>query len=236
MKHQNSYTLKLTTFTVEVTRKQMRSIRLRVLPNGSVRLSAPLTLSKKEIEHFVLQRQDWVENQLHRFAQLSALQNTASPDKDSLLLFGHTYPIRRITGPHFSLSIEDGEAILSRPDSAAPDQQDRFLDSWYRDVLKQTITERLSHWEEKTGLHCTAFQIRDMRSRWGSCTAQTGRIRFAAQLAKVPLCCLDYVILHELCHLAVANHGPEFKALLDRYMPDWRQRKNQLNGSERNPV
>jgi len=181
MKQSKPTTIKLNTFTVEVTRKQMKSIRLRVLSDGQVRLSVPFSLSDREIEAFLAPRLDWIKAQHSRLA-------------------------------------------------AAPEQSGLPLTPADRAALKEAIASRLPLWEARTGLRCASWQIRDMRSRWGSCTPKKKTIRFALQLARQPEECLDYVILHELCHLAVPNHGPAFKALLDRHMPDWQQRRRLLRG------
>ena len=100
-----------------------------------------------------------------------------------------------------------------------PDNQELM-----RNVLNRQISELVPVWEEKTGLHCTEWIIRDMKSRWGSCNTRTGKITFSLQLATMPEDFVEYVILHELLHLRVPNHGSDFKAELDKYMPDWKER------------
>ena len=94
-----------------------------------------------------------------------------------------------------------------------------------RERLAGYLREALPFWEAQTGLHPSSVQIRSMTSRWGSCNCRTGSVHFAVQLADREPEFIDYVIVHELCHLLVPNHGPEFKQLLDRFMPDWRERK-----------
>lgn len=98
----------------------------------------------------------------------------------------------------------------------------------YREILKPKIERYLEVWEERTGLYPAAWQLRDMKTRWGSCSPRSGKIRFSLRLAEKPDDCIEYVVLHELVHLKVANHSADFKALLSRYMPDWRERQKQL--------
>lgn len=228
MKQYRPCTVKLNSFTVEVTRKRMKSIRLRVRPDGQVRLSVPLSLTDAEITQFLAQRQDWIEAQRQHFAAASREQLQLA-DSSTLQVLGVPCRLRVETAPRFSLTLSDGEALLRCPAGSSDAQRTHYVNEWYRALLKQEIACRLPFWEERTGLFCAGWQIRDMRSRWGSCTPKTEKLRFSLQLAQMPPECLDYVILHELCHLAVPNHGADFKALLDRHMPDWQQRKKLLN-------
>ena len=97
-----------------------------------------------------------------------------------------------------------------------------------RTYLREEIAELLLKWEERTGLHCSGFQIRDMKTRWGSCNTRTGKLWFSLMLAWQPRECVEYVILHELAHLYEPSHSARFKAFLDLYMPEWRETRRKL--------
>ena len=99
-----------------------------------------------------------------------------------------------------------------------------------REVLRELIDIILPKWERVTGLSCSAWQIRDMKTRWGTCNTQTGKIWFSLQLARQPIECIEYVVLHELIHLKIPGHGKDFKDMLDLYMPEWRDRRREMNG------
>ena len=98
-----------------------------------------------------------------------------------------------------------------------------------RKLLKMRITELLPKWEALTGLHCQTWQLRKMKTRWGSCNIKTKKIWFNLHLAQTTNRCLEYIILHELLHIRIANHGSEFKENMDRYMPNWREVRKELN-------
>ncbi len=106
-----------------------------------------------------------------------------------------------------------------------PDRQ-FYLDR--KAEFDRKVEELLPRWEQITGLYCQSWHSRYMTSRWGSCIPSKGRLCFNLQLADKPESCLEYVILHELLHLAHPGHGADFKADLDRYMPDWRSRNKLL--------
>ena len=98
----------------------------------------------------------------------------------------------------------------------------------WRSYVEAFVPALVERWEPVLGVKAGKLDYRKMKSRWGSCQPSTGRICINVVLALYPLECLEYVVVHELCHLRVAGHGPEFRALMDRVMPDWRQRKAKL--------
>ena len=111
--------------------------------------------------------------------------------------------------------------IAARPVARAYCQQDI-------DNLTSKVNCYLEKWCKITGFYPTKVRFKNMTSRWGSCNSKTRSINFAMQLVDTPDDFIEYVVLHELCHITVPNHGPEFKALLDRYMPDWKDRKKMV--------
>jgi len=98
-----------------------------------------------------------------------------------------------------------------------------------RKQLKMRIAKLLPRWERITGLYCQTWQIRKMKTRWGSCNIKTKKIWFNLHLAQTTNRCLEYIILHELLHIKIANHGKEFKENMDKYMPNWREVRKELN-------
>lgn len=97
-------------------------------------------------------------------------------------------------------------------------------------LVKACVPVLVEHWAPIMGVEGRVKKLayRDMTSRWGSCQPSTGRVCINIRLAAWPPCCLEYVVVHELCHFLEPSHGPRFKALMDRFMPDWRERKDML--------
>ena len=91
--------------------------------------------------------------------------------------------------------------------------------------LQKEILRLAAYWEPLMGVHCTGWQLREMKTRWGSCTVQTGKIRLNLSLARKPEACLEYVLVHELCHLLEPSHNARFHGLMDKVWPDWREKK-----------
>ena len=98
--------------------------------------------------------------------------------------------------------------------------------------LKNTVLRLAEYWEPIMKVHCTGWQLREMKTRWGSCTVETGKIRMNARLARKPETCVEYVLVHELCHLLEPSHNARFHRLMDGFLPDWQERKLLLNQKE----
>ena len=112
---------------------------------------------------------------------------------------------------------------MAQAAAATPDQ----VKQW-RKVVEAFTPALIERWEPILGVRAQKLAYRNMKSRWGSCQPSTGRICINVRLALYPLECLEYVVVHELCHLLVSGHGPDFHNLMDRVMPDWKQRRAKL--------
>lgn len=214
----------------EVIRKEIKSLRLYVLPpDGALRISAPRRLSEASIRSFVLSKLCWIERKREKYKNQSHPAPRNFSDGERICLFGREYGIAIVQGERDSAHIEGEAVVLSLRGESDAARREGLLDEFYRSCLKSEVALLLPMWEEITGLRCSGWQIRNMKTRWGSCTPATGRIRLSLQLAKAPRECLEYVILHELAHLRFANHGRAFKEILTRYMPRWEEIRRMLD-------
>ena len=215
----------------EVVRKRMKTLRLTVLPpDGRVRISAPLLLPNSVILAFAESKADWVRKQQEKMRERQARQPAEMRyvSGETLEVWGKPYVLRVMEGTRWALSLERDTALLTARTGSTQEQREAHVNGWYREMLKIETARRLPVWEEMTGLRCASWQVKNMKTRWGTCNPNTRKVWLSLQLARKPLECLDYVILHELTHLKVRNHGKDFQAFMDRYMPDWRERRKQL--------
>lgn len=106
---------------------------------------------------------------------------------------------------------------------ARTEEKEKLIQTWKKESLRKEVARRFPVWEKKTGLYCSCWQIRDMKTRWGTCNVKTRKVWLSLQLANLGPECLEYVILHELTHLYEPSHNARFKAYLDSQMPEWRQ-------------
>lgn len=130
-----------------------------------------------------------------------------------------------------SFEIQNQNIVLSMSAKSTVKQRDAYVKEEYRKILKEEIEKRLPKWEEQTGLKCDSWQTKYMVTKWGACSTDKKKLWFNLQLAQKPYACLDYIILHELTHLITRKHDATFIAHMDRYMPNWREIRKELNDS-----
>ena len=215
----------------EVVRKRIRTLRLTVLPpDGRVRISAPMLLPKAAIVAFAESKADWIRRQQEKMRQREAQKPSALKyvSGEKLPVWGREYTLEVREGTRWSVRLEEDSAVLTARAGSTQEQREARVNEWYREQLKAETERRLPAWEEKTGLYCGMWQTKNMKTRWGTCNPNARRIWLSVQLAKKPPECLDYVILHELTHLKVRSHGKAFWQSVERYMPDWRERRKLL--------
>lgn len=216
---------------IDVQKKNIKNLHLVVAPpDGRVRVSAPMHLSDESITMFVRTKLSWIKNQQEKFEKQPRQSKREYVSGETLYVFGQQYFLRvEYCYKRNSLVLEGNEAILTVRKESTAKQRESFVNEWYRSLLKEKIKIYLPKWENITGLHCDSWQTKYMTTRWGTCNTNTRKIWLNLQLAKKPIECLEYVILHELAHLKVHNHGKDFVALMDQYMPYWRDIKAQMN-------
>ena len=106
-----------------------------------------------------------------------------------------------------------------------------MLDRWYREQLRTLAAPMFTSWQAKLGVHASAWGVKRMKTKWGNCTPASGRIWLNSELAKKPVECIEYIVVHELLHLAEPNHGERFVALMNRHLPRWAAARKRLNAA-----
>lgn len=220
--------------SVEVVKKNIKNLHLSVLPpDGKVRVSAPEALSDDAIAMFVRTKIGWIRKQQEKFELQPRQSERQYVSGETLYVWGRQYFLRvEYSYKGNSLVLSGDNAILTVRKESTVKQRETFVNEWYRTLLKAEVEKYLPKWEKITGLQCSSWQSKYMTTKWGTCNTSTGKIWLNLQLAKKPIECMEYVILHELIHLKVRNHGPEFVAEMNRYMQNWREIRNQLNESK----
>ena len=216
---------------VIIVRKSIKNMHLRVLsPDGEIQITAPNRLSVSQIDRFVREKRGWIEARQQQLAERPAATNPAFADGQTVYLWGGSYTLRLEEASRGRSTLRRGqEIVLSVHPEDDTSQRESLLNDFYREALSNQIAARLPLWEARTGLHPSAWQIKNMKTRWGTCNTATKKIWLNLQLAKQPPVCLDYVIAHELTHLRYPGHGQDFQAFLTRAMPNWPEVRKTLN-------
>jgi predicted metal-dependent hydrolase len=208
-----------------------RTLGITVRPDKSVSVRVPLRTPAKEIRAFVLLRAEWV---LKVWDKLDARPSRHRQSYCSGALFPYQGKALRLefeTGTSRSLSLRDLLLVLTSPEKPAEATVSGMIDDWYRKQAAGIVKERsiaCHGMMSGEGIPLPPITIRAMKTRWGSYSYRTGRITLNLNLVKAPTECLDYVIIHELCHIKVRHHGPDFWRMVGLYVPDYPALRRQL--------
>jgi len=115
-----------------------------------------------------------------------------------------------------------------RPKSNRAKRAEVMLE-WYRKELRNIAAELVAKWQKTIGVEAKNWEIKRMKTRWGTCNQQAGRIWLNLELVKKPISCIDYVVAHELLHLIEKKHNDRFVTLMSQHLPKWRSEKHELN-------
>ena len=217
---------------VEIIRKDIKHLHLGVYPpEGRVRVAAPLRLDDDAVRLAVISRLPWIRRKRAEFQGQDRQSSREFVTGESHYFEGRRYRLDVIesTGPT-GIRLRDNAWMEMRVRaSTRRDRREVILYRWYRDRLRERIPEMVANWEPRIGVTVAEWRIRRMRTRWGTCNPDAGRIWLNSELAKKPVSCLEYVVIHEMIHLLERGHNDRFRRILDRVMPAWRPRLEELN-------
>ena len=215
---------------ITLYRKNIKNMYLRVLPpNGEVKISAPLFVSDNDIADFIKSRKEWILEKQHLISEKKIRAPYKYTNGEKHFLWGEEYTLQLISNniKHVLLDKEKHILYLPIPKRSTIDKRKSVLDEFYREELKLAIPEVLERCTKIVGRKPASVNVRKMKN-WGNCK-QDGRITLNLNLAKKDKECLEYVMIHELCHLIEFNHGKRFKKLMDSFCPNWKEIKKRLN-------
>ena len=194
-------------------------------------MSAPLRLDEDAILQAVAKRMPWIRRQQEKQRRRERESERSWVSGERHYVEGTGRRLRVTTGegpPHVRLLDDSTLEMRVRPGTDR-DERAALLAAWYRERLESSIPRLIATWEPFMGVTVKEWRIRKMKTRWGSCNVRKGRIWLNLELAKKPMRCLEYVVVHEMAHLIDPSHSRRFWGILDRHMPDWRPRREELN-------
>ncbi len=221
-------TEKIDGITVEIIKKDVRRINIRVYPDGNVKVSVPLFMNRSEILNILDERLEWIKRTQKRLFENQKAENLISEENSKkIVLFGEPYELVFSSSAPFGVSKKDKTVLVSLP-SSSDESRKKALDGFLEQQLEQVLTVLVSKWEQITQLYCSEWKIKNVKSYWGKCKLSTKSLTFNLKLVHQTSKDIEYVVLHEIAHLKYPDHQKDFKLFLSKYMPDWSYRAAHL--------
>jgi predicted metal-dependent hydrolase len=218
---------------IELTKKNIKNLYLSVHPpDGRVKISAPYRMNMDSIRLFVISKISWIKRQQSKFKNQERQPEREYVSGESHYFLGQRYLLNVI----YTNKRKQGVEVRNKKyidlyvrENAPKHIRERIMIEWYRKQLKELIPPLIAKWEPIIGVKIKEFGVKRMKTCWGTCNTKAKRIWINLELAKKSPTCLEYVIVHEMVHLLERHHNERFKAYMDKFIPNWRAVKAELN-------
>lgn len=225
------YQIMINDVAIDVVHKRIKNMNLTVRSqDGKVRIAAPVRVSGKAVQEFALSKLPWIRDKQAEYREQIRLTQRQYLSGEKHYLFGRPYVLKLIERPRAGgVLLRDGPTIelcVRWPADFAYRQ--KVMHDWYRKQLKLHIPNLVQKWQPVLGVKVNEWRIKHMKTRWGSCNINAGRIWLNLELAKKPSNCLEYIVVHEMVHLLERRHNARFRSLMDKFLPDWRAYERKL--------
>lgn len=224
---------KAISYTLE--RKPVKNINLRIRADQSVYVSAPKDVVAKMVDAFVVEKSAYILRALKKFKDKN--RETVSENKfvngETVKFLGRNLRLKIKNASRSKVESDESYVTLYVKDVQDADLKKRVLETWLRKKCKDEITaicKKVYPQVKKYGVAFPEIQLREMVSRWGSCSPKKGFVTFNTALVAMPVSCIEYVVMHEFTHFLFPNHSKNFYQQLRIFMPDWEERKKRLEG------
>lgn len=223
--------IKIGDLTVEIDRKDIKNAHLEVNPpDGRIRVATPLQMSNDAVRLLVISRITWVKKQIKTFENQVRETQREYLAGESHYLWGKRYLLDIVhTREQPTVAIKGNQIQLFTSNESTREQREATMEEWYQRELFQEAGKFIEEWQTKLALDPIKWEIRKMKTQWGSCSPEKNRIILNFELAKQPYHSLEYIVVHELLHFKVPEHNADFFKLLDSKLPSWRTLREELN-------
>lgn len=216
---------------VDVVQKDIKNVHLSVHPpEGKVRIAAPLHMNPDTIRVYAISKLTWIKKQQKK---LSGQQRESPRDyisRESHYYLGKRYLLKVIEHDSVpKVALHHNTINLSVRPGADKTRRKEVLEHWYRERLKEIAGQQIQKWEKVMKVSPKEFSIRKMKTKWGTCNIEAGRIWLNLELIKKPEHCIEYIVVHEMVHLLERHHNKKFIAWMNLFLPHWREIKAELN-------
>jgi predicted metal-dependent hydrolase len=216
---------------IEIVRKDIKNIHLAVYPpEGKVRISVPAHITNENVRLAVVNRLAWIKKRQEVFRKQPRQTEREYVSGESHYFQGKRYllEVAESNGRPSVTIINNARMRLQVAPGTSIENRALVVSRWYRRQLKTIIPPLLAKWQPLIGKEVTHWGVKKMKTKWGSCNISERRIWINLELAKKPPECLEYILVHELVHLHERHHNDNFKAMMDRFLPNWRLSRDLL--------
>lgn len=223
--------LKLGNIDIEVEQKKIKNVHLSVHPPlGRVRIAAPDRMNLDTIRIYAISKLGWIKKQQSKLRTAAREPAREYLTKESHYYLGKRYLLRVVVENKPSqVQVKHNRIELHVRPNASKAKRKEILDEWYREKLKELVPTYIRQYEKRMKVHVADFGVRRMKTKWGTCNIEAERIWLNLELAKKPVACIEYIIVHEMVHLLERNHNNRFVAYMDKFLPNWKSLKQELN-------
>ena len=225
------YQISVDNITINVVRKNIKNLNLIICRlTGNVRITVPNKIKDDAIHHFVTSKLPWIKKHKTKCETQTQLSEHAYISGEGHYFQGECYLLNVIYDNKNKVILRDNTHIdLYVQENSTSEQRKKIMIRWYEKQLREKMPPLIKKWHNITNLEASHYSIRQMKTRWGSCNIKSKRISINLALIKKPEYCLEYIIVHELVHLLERLHNANFKSHMDRFMPQWRNHRYELN-------
>lgn len=216
---------------VDVVYKDIKNLHISVYPPvGRVRVAAPERTEEDTIRLAIVQRLPWIKRQREQLQRAERQSAREMLSGETHYVWGQRYQldVSRTSG-RYSVETKGKTLWVVTPEGTDAEGRLATLERWYRRELRAAVPALQAKWQPIIGVEADAVVVRRMKTKWGTCITHSRTISLNPELAKKNPRCLQYIVVHELTHLLERGHGGRFVTLMDKFMPDWRQRRDELN-------
>ena len=210
---------------VEVTKKQVKNYSIHIKPpDAKVSITAPLNASEDRIKQIIIKKLNWIRKKQKQLQEILQKRHREFVTGETIYIWGKPYTLQVEPSQEKRSFVIDGEkAILTIGSDRTAERKDLYIQYVLSKDLIVELERLIPIWEQKTGLHCRKWRVNYLKGKWGVCRGRTKSITINTRLAYYPPECLEFIVVHELIHIKIPNHGKDFIACMDLYLPDWRE-------------
>lgn len=211
---------------IKITRKRIKNIIIRINEDGEVLISAPLKIPKSYIENLLKEKKEWIREKIASVQRRKERVSTYN-EGEKFLYLGKEYIIEIKRDLQEGCQLLEDRFIISLKENSLEIRK-RLIDNWICENFYPYMIELTMRFGERMGFSPRVIKFREMKTRWGSCNTLTRSITYNHKLYSKPLEILEYIVVHELSHIPFPHHQKNFWEFVERYIPDWKERRRTL--------